>query len=248
MPALAHRSIDRVPQDAPMRMTRQAPLWPVPAAIALVLAGAAHLALALAIHAGDVPACVPYLDGCASISRAARHGLANHLFRLLVLPCAVLLGVHWWLSARWLRARDASPGALGALGTVSAIALGVYAAFLGTDGEIYRYLRRYGVIVFFGASYVAQLVFLAAAVRVHALDRRIRSRMQLLCLAMLAIGVVHVAAMGLFGGTAFQDRLENALEWQIGLLLVLWFVQHAQVWRRDGYALATGIARPDRRS
>jgi len=39
------------------------------------------------------PACNPYLEGCVSISRAARHGLPNHLFKALVLPAAALQGV-----------------------------------------------------------------------------------------------------------------------------------------------------------
>ena len=37
-----------------------------------------------------------------------------------------------------------------ALGAMSAMALAVYATFLGTEGEAYRFLRRYGVVVYFG--------------------------------------------------------------------------------------------------
>ena len=48
-------------------------------------------------------------EGCTSISRAARHGLGNHVFRLLMLPCAMLVALHWWSSARWLRT-GATPG------------------------------------------------------------------------------------------------------------------------------------------
>ena len=71
------------------------PLWPLPLLIAVLFLVAAHAAYLLSIQAGHVPACMPYMEGCVSISRAARHGLGNHLFRMLVIPCAVLHALVW---------------------------------------------------------------------------------------------------------------------------------------------------------
>jgi hypothetical protein len=230
--------------DGGLMQAQPFPLWPLPLAIAATLTVAAHLALALSIDAGYVPACVPYFEGCTSISRAARHGLGNHLFRLLVLPCAVLVGLHWWLSARWARAIGHGGRALLVLGLLAAIALAVYATFLGTEGAAYRFLRRYGVNVFFGSSYVAQLLFLRAAMRSGGLPRALRIGMQAVCVAMLLLGLVHVAAMAAIGGSDLQDLLENALEWQLGALLVAWYVLQALVWRRDGYRAEIGMKPP----
>lgn len=218
---------------------RGVPLWPLPLAIALTLTVAAHVALVISAQAGHVPACVPYIEGCTSISRAARHGLGNHLFRLLVLPCALLVGLHWWLSARWARTLGQGWRALLVLGVLAAIALAVYATFLGTEGAAYRFLRRHGVNVFFGSSYVAQLVFLRALIRSGALPRGLRLSMQSVCVAMLSLGLLHVAALAAIGGSDLQDRLENALEWQLGALLVAWYVLQALHWRRDGYRIET---------
>lgn len=223
-------------QPPPMpRSTIQ--VWPLPLAIAITLTVAAHLALVLSIRDGYVPACIPYLEGCTSISRAARHGLGNHLFRLLVLPCALLVGLHWWLSSRWLRLHGVRSRSLLPVGVVAAIALAVYATFLGSDGEAYRFLRRYGVIMFFGASYLAQLVFLRLSAHANVPVRATRRAMQATCRAMLVIGMVHVAAMAVIGGSELQDRLENALEWQLGLLLVVWFGLQAWLWRITDYAM-----------
>jgi len=77
-------------------------LWPLALVAGLLPAVAALLALALALQAGLVPACNPFVDGCVSISRAARHGLPNHVFRALVLPAAVLQALAWLLQARAL--------------------------------------------------------------------------------------------------------------------------------------------------
>src|SRR5690606_26547295 len=119
------------------------PVWTLPLSIAVLLVAAVHLAWWLSLRGGHVPACMPYLEGCTSISRAARHGPGNHVFRLMVLPCSALLALHWWSSARWLSLRGAQHGSgwLIALGVAAAVALAVYATFLGTEGAAYRFMR-----------------------------------------------------------------------------------------------------------
>ncbi|PJK01141.1 hypothetical protein CO641_04295 [Lysobacteraceae bacterium NML91-0213] len=214
------------------------PLWLLPLTVALVFLLGTHAAWALSVHAGIVPGCIPYLEGCTSISRAAREGLGNHLFRLLMLPNALAIGLHWWLAARWLSASGAGARTVLGAGVAAAAALAVYVTFLGSDGEAYRHLRRYGVVVFFGASFLAQVAFLRAG------DARLRTvaplhdALRAVCALMLVLGVLHVVMLAIAGGSRFQDRFENALEWWLGLGLVAWFLVHARLWRRVGYRLA----------
>ncbi|MBP6798143.1 MAG: hypothetical protein KA124_08575 [Luteimonas sp.] len=211
------------------------PLWPLPLAIAVLFTVAAHVALWLSIRDGYVEACVPVLEGCASISRAARHGLGNHVFRLMVLPCALLVGLHWWLAARWLGRgwRDVAW-----LGGVAAAALAVYATFLGTDGEAYRFLRRYGVVCFFGFGYLAQLRFLRGARGDTRADGRLLVAMVAVGALMLLLGLGNVATGAWVAEGRLKDRIENALEWQLGWLLAGWYVLHAALWRKAGVRLA----------
>ncbi|WP_368563674.1 hypothetical protein [Pseudoxanthomonas sp. UTMC 1351] len=220
---------------------RSTPLWPLPLSIALLFLGAVHLAWWLSMQQGHIPACVPYWDGCTSISRAARHGLGNSLFRLAVLPCALLHGLNWWLARAWLRrperARDVVADAMLVLGALSALALAIYTTFLGTEGEIYRFLRRYGVVVYFGFGFLAQLLFLRLARREGKLMAGIGSAMLAICVAMLALGLGNVIASLVLTDAVLKDHLENALEWQLGLLLVAWFVLQAVLWKRARFAM-----------
>ncbi|MEL1266219.1 hypothetical protein [Pseudoxanthomonas putridarboris] len=209
------------------------PLWPLPLSIALLFLAAAHVAYALSVHGGHVPACVPYWEGCVSISRAARHGLGNHLFRLLVIPCAVLHALVWWLSAKWLRGGVA----MLVLGILSALALAVYATFLGTQGEVYQFLRRYGVVVYFGFGYIAQLALMRRAHRAQALPAPTLAVMSSLCLVMLALGIGNVLAGAVVDDPDAKDRWENILEWWLGLLMVGWHVALAWGWRRQSLAV-----------
>jgi hypothetical protein len=76
---------------------------------------AAHAAYLLNVHEGAGLAaefvCMPYLDGCVSISRAARSGSGLTLFRALMLPSALLLFLVE-LRADWLAHLQACSGRL----------------------------------------------------------------------------------------------------------------------------------------
>jgi hypothetical protein len=227
-----------------------APLWCVPLLVALAPFIAAHLAYAVSIQAGHVPSCLPYLEGCTSISRAARHGLGNHLFRLLMLPSALLLALHWLSVRGWLRLHHPDPRAgrsLWLLAPFAGIALATYVAFLGTDGDIYRWLRRNGAQLYFASVYIAQLVFLHRYRQILAqrsgsagddrVGRRIAAGMLAINLIMLALGIGYTTVANSFGDPDLKDRMENLLEWHIGLLMTGWYLLQVAVWRRSGFRL-----------
>lgn len=216
-------------------------LWWLPLACAVLPVVAAHAALALSVREGLVPDCVPYWEGCTSISRAGRHGLGAIVFKLLMLPCALLQGLHWILARHWLRQLHPDPAAgraLPALALVAACSLAVYVAFLGSDGEAYRWLRRYGTIGYFAATYLAQLVFLRRLSQWPQRPRGLYAAMLVVCAAMLALGLASTGIDAVAGETEWEDRLENLVEWHIGLLLTAWFLLQAELWRRTRYGVA----------
>jgi hypothetical protein len=192
--------------------------------VALLPAVATHLAYWLSIRDGFVPACVPYWDGCTSISRAARHGAGNTLFKSVMIPCAVMLGMLWWQAFAWLRSQGDRVGpALVLLGILGAAALGTYVAFLGAEGEVSRWLRRYGALLYFAATFLAQLLFLRRQWRRGARDGATLG--MLACSALLlAGGLASTAASGTVVDPALKDRIENAIEWNLGALFTLWFL------------------------
>src|SRR5688572_25557643 len=221
----------RVPPAAPH------PWW-LPFLCAAIPVVAVHAAWVLSTLHGYVDPCIPYLDGCASISRVARHGHGNTLFKALMIPCAVLQGWHWMQAGRWLERNDAGTRAatsLAWLGAIACVALVVYASALGTEGVLYRFMRRYGITFYFAASYVAQLVFLRVlaqrvAPQLDAYRPYVRW-MSAVCVGMLALGLGSVAVSAAVEHPDIKDRLENLLEWHLGLLLTAWFALHAALLR-----------------
>lgn len=215
-------------------------LWPLPLIGGLMPAVAAVLALWLSFTLDLIPPCNPFLDGCVSISRAARHDLPNHIFRALVLPAAVLQALTWLLCAGWLKGLGAEArGTLRVLpwlGILAGIFLVLYGTFLGTEGQAYRWMRRYGVIFYFGFTYLSMLIASGALWRLAragavALPLRLDRWLVALCAITLAIGLTQVFAPPLLGSEDLKNRLENILEWYAALAFTLFFLALAWLWR-----------------
>jgi hypothetical protein len=215
------------------------PLWPLALAAGLVPAVAALVAFALSVQLQLVPGCNPFVDGCTSISRAARHDLPNHLFRALMLPAATLQGLVWLLAAHWL-AGELGPRralrAMAALGAVAAAALVLYATFLGTEGAVYRLLRQYGTVVYFGFTCLCMLL-LGQGVQALARQRPtllphwlVRTHVALAC-TLVALGVANAIVAALLSPEA-KARTENVTEWWGALIFVLCFCALALMWAR----------------
>ncbi|HUR42203.1 MAG TPA: hypothetical protein VM240_13645 [Verrucomicrobiae bacterium] len=209
------------------------PLVAVAWLAALVPALAANLAYLISAYAELVPWCVPYLEGCTSVSRAARHGVAAPVFKALMLPYCVVLATFWWLAARWLGAvrpeRRRTQRALPMLGLVAAIATATYALALGVDGELYQWLRRYGINLSFALTVLAELLLAAALVNEPRVPRSLRRAMIGLCLAMLMLGLASLPLQYL---VADRHAALNAIEWTYSLLMLAFFPLVGAAWRR----------------
>lgn len=192
----------------------------------------------LAASQDIVPWCFPYLEGCTSISRAARHDLANFLFRATMLPYTGVLMLYWWLAARWLKlwapASFRRRHVMLLLGIVGALFLILYATFLGVEGSTYQWLRRYGINVFFSFTVLAEILLMSVVVRDARLPAWLRRSKLGLCAVMLGLGLLAIPLQFL---VAERGVALNALEWTYALLMVSYFPLTGLAWRSSGFAL-----------
>lgn len=124
----------------------------------------ACLAYAISAAQERVPLCIPPIHGCTSISRAARSSDALFLFRAAIIANGVLLIWYWRLTQLWLIALF-KPSLnrytmILVLGVSGALFLMLYADFLGSRGDFYRFMRRYGIIFYFTFTPLAQMLLL----------------------------------------------------------------------------------------
>ena len=217
-------------------------LWPLALLAGLLPAAAALVGYLLSAHLGLAPLCNPLIDGCTSISAAARHGLPNLLFRGLVLPGATLQAICWLLCTGWLRTLRVQPDrwqrVVPALGLTAGICLVVYGSVLGVEGEAYRWLRRHAVPLYFGLTCICMLV-VADQMHRHLPGgrqaRRVARALWSVCLLLPLLGLVYV-----FVPLATQvaaGAIQDATEWWSGAIFTAFFLVLAWGWRSTGFAL-----------
>lgn len=218
---------------------------------------AAHAAYLLNIFAGTelLPQfiCFPYTDGCVSISRAARSGPGLHLFRALMLPGAALLLLSWEFVREWLRKLEACTPqrawVIAGLGMLGAFFLVFYVTWLGTDGEWYRWLRRYGVVFYFGGTALAQLLLVWVLwPQRHRLTAGRLAKPIVLLTALVslqwALGVFSAFKRLIFNNPEIIDRLENIIEWCYALPMASCFIVIAWMFSRTGFHARFHVGSP----
>ncbi|MEE4186008.1 MAG: hypothetical protein V2J12_09600 [Gammaproteobacteria bacterium] len=197
----------------------------------------------LSAAGGYIPACNPLFEGCTSISSAGRHAAAYWLFKAGVIPTAALLAVFWpWCRGWFLSLGLADSFGLRAmvwLGMISAAFLVLYSVFLGSSGEVYQLLRRFGVTVHFSFSYLAQVLLLnrlwdARRAGLLPVAQHITTLMFAATLLLFALGLYSIPVGELIPDP--DDVLINIIEWNFALLLISWYTLVAVAWRSSSPA------------
>ena len=191
----------------------------------------------IAIQQQVAEACLPLVEGCTSISRGVRNGDALFWFRGFMMPLSMLLVFYWALQYRWLEAlvgRRKCHRVILILGVISALALVLYANFLGSQGDFYRFMRRFGVTFYFAFAALAQLLSLyslnSASVPVPADAQGWLRALWLLVIAQWSIGLASLAVTIAEPSNKYQ--LENIVEWNFALAMVCFYGVSGELWRR----------------
>ena len=224
--------------------------WHIAWTLCIVPIVAVHGAYLIALATDSAEACIPYIEGCISISRAARVGDALFWFRGLLMPCASLLVFFWWLQKTWLD--ELLPSAhrkhlwIFTSGAIGALFLLLYANFLGSNGEIYNLLRRFGVTHYFSLTALAQLMSLHTLtqrdIALSPKTRRLVRGQFILISIQWVIGIGLVIAKWLVPDDDARARLENIVEWHFALYMTLFFGFSALIWQRQQYRWRAGSA------
>lgn len=206
---------------------------------------AVHVSYLIAIRAGILPACFPYIEGCTSISATGRYPPASFLFKSVMMPEAILMAAYWLFSVAWLRSLERAAGRaanggtmVGVFGVAGAFFLIVYVTFLGTEGPVYDFMRRYGVYLYFLFTVIAQLILVAKVMSV-ASGLRIPSvvtitKIQLtVALIPFALGALNLVLKAVLDDAVAPERI---IEWIFALLMHTYILLSYFSWRATGFA------------
>jgi hypothetical protein len=203
------------------------------------------LAYVLSVQAGEIAACIPHFEGCTSVSKVGRHPPGFFIFKATMLPVAGLTIVYWKLCYDWLAALGDSASRPRAmmlwLGLISSLALILYTTYLGSDGEGYRFMRRFGTVIYFGFTYLAQ-VLLAARIRSlaprHANLQDIARLKLVMCALILIGGLLLAATANLFED---DDAIQNIAEWNVATMMTFYPFLTWLLWRRSNFEVRFSV-------
>jgi len=198
---------------------------------------ASNGAYLLSASEGSVPWCMPYIDGCTTISQAGRSGNTIFYYRALVMTYSVLLMWFWLYSKSWLELLHGHTTKIALiifwLGLAGSIALLIYIDFLGTTGEINRFMRRIGAMLYFTLTPLAQLLLLKQNYVILrkkqgvSIKPKVLQYQFIILLLMLIIGAISIFL--LVNNNSYES--ENIVEWNFSLLVNLYFVGMIFIWK-----------------
>jgi len=211
---------------------------------------ASNGAYLLSAFEGFVPWCLPYIDGCTTISQAGRSGNTIFFYRALVMMYSVLLMWFWLYSKGWLELLHGHATKVARiifwLGLAGSIALLIYIDFLGTTGEINRFMRRLGATLYFTLTPLAQLLLLKQHYNIlrRKLEVSIKPKVLqyqfIILLLMLIIGVISIFLV-VTNNDTYES--ENIVEWNFSLLVNLYFVGMIFIWKDYRQAFTISAAK-----
>jgi hypothetical protein len=213
----------------------------VPLITALLPAIGIHVSYLLAAQFGHVPWCFPYIDSCTSISAVGREGPESYIFRAAIIPTAIFMMVYWRLSCEWLRTLGSHKTnrnrVMWYLGLAASIGLILYATVLGSIGEEFRVQRRIGVTIFYICTFMAQVLMtgqLAALVKSQPSVIPVRTSRLLtwICGTVALLGLTSLSLWAFYDG---HNRIDDAFEWVLTLLLQLHIFVTYFAWRDSGF-------------
>jgi len=225
---------------------RALPLW---AAIVPLLT--INICYLTAISLDHLPACVPYLSGCTSVSSAGRMAPESLIFKLGMLPSAVIAVLFWWHCSMFLEVGRQSRFrlvVLRVLGVTAALSLTLYALNLGLLGDDYRLLRRIGIDGFALSSFTAQVMFVVAYR--HMRIGPTKSLWLWLIALCMALPILAIAMNVAQWAGVDRHAANNTGAWNAFVLQSAFYAVMYRLWQRHdfpGQSSNTSLGRPRNR-
>jgi len=170
---------------------------------------AIHASFFLSTSIGTLDLCNPYIDGCLSISRSSRQPISILFFKVLMIISGMLLFFIW---PRILKKNDNS--AFKFIGQIGSIFLIIYVIALGNDGDIYRFMRQYGVFIFYLSTLLSQWYY-SFYIKIDSL--KLISYWQI---------VMTIVSIPFYVYLKNDSSFENIFEWWLSLSINVWFLMY----------------------
>ena len=159
--------------------------------------------------------CIPYLEGCTSISATGRNPPESYIYRASIMPTAVLMGLYWIFNYHWLSVlgdkKTWAKLTILILGISASVFLILYTTMLGAIDDTYQILRRIMVTSYFSSTFLAQLILTSRVWNLKKYHKVMNlgwlpETQVLLCSLMLGLGLLSIPL------NAYVTNADNIVE------------------------------------
>lgn len=184
-----------------------------------------------------LPACIPYISGCTSVSSTGRIAPESLISKAGLLSSAVVLAFLWHRCATFLQLGGQRPSRLILLrvfGYLAVLFLALYSVTLGLKEDEYRLLRRIGIDGFALSSLLAQILFIGLyrPMRIDATQKLTRWLVAI-CIALPLLGVA--AEVAKWAGVP-RRAANNTVAWNAFVVISAYYVVVGRIWWHHGFA------------
>ena len=105
-----------------------------------------------------VPSCIPFLDGCTSISRSGRYYPVNIFFKFFLFLSGFLIIFYWYYNYIFFKPKNKLIKLNFIFGILSIVFLFLYLIFLGDNSYYYKFFRKIGIFIYLLFSVISGLI------------------------------------------------------------------------------------------
>ena len=216
----------------PANQLRALSLWVVIVPLATI-----NICYPIAVAFEHVSACIPYLEGCTSVSSTGRNAPESLIFKTGMLSSAIVLALLWHQCADFLRRGGQATwrvNLLRVLGFLAALSLAIYAVTVGLKTDELRFLTRMGVNGFAISNLFIEITFIVLykPMRIIATQKLFRWLI-VFCIAIPLLGVaVEVAKWA----GAPKHPSDNTVAWNAFVMVSAYYAVMARILWHHGYS------------
>jgi len=205
--------------------------------VALVPLASINISYVVAVAMEHLPACIPYLSGCTSVSATGRIAPESLIFKTGMLVSAVALVLMWHRSATFLQTggkRSSRVLLLRIFSLLAALSLTLYAVNLGLKGDEFRYLRRIGINGFAFSNLITEVLFIVLyrPMRIET-TQKLFHWLIVFCVALPLLSIAAELAKWL---GAPRRPTNNLVAWNAFIAFSAYYVVVARIWWHHGIA------------
>ncbi len=209
----------------------------LPLSVAVLPLVTINISYLVAVAVEHLPACIPYVSGCTTVSAAGRAVPESLIFKSGMVLSAVTLVLLWHRIAAFLQP-GGKPSSrvvlIRVFSVLAALSLVVHVIALGFKGDDFRQLRRISIDGFALGNLIVQILFIALyrPMRIET-TRKLYRWLVVLCIAPPALAIAMELAKWL---GAPRHQTNNIGAWNAFVVVSGYYVVVARIWWRHGMA------------